>query len=65
MIHYTGVTNALSLFIDDNSRFKAGSLKRLCQSLENVVGLKSDAFLQLANATRCIFLRENVRRLWR
>ena len=45
MIHYTRVTNALSLFIDDNSRFKAGSLKRLCQSLENVVGLKSDAFL--------------------
>ena len=33
MMHYVWVTNALSLFIDNNSRFKTGSLKRLCQSL--------------------------------
>ena len=30
-----------TLFIDDKSQFKAGSLKRLRQSLENVVGLKA------------------------
>ena len=27
-------------FIDDNSRFEKDSKKRLCQSLEDVVGLK-------------------------
>ena len=40
MKSYTQATNALSPFIDDNSQFKKDSEKRLCQSLEDVVGLK-------------------------
>ena len=40
MKFYMQATNTLSPFIDDNSRFEKDSEKRLCQSLEDVVGLK-------------------------
>ena len=46
------VTNALSLFIDDNSRLEKKSGKGIRHALEDVVGLKQGAFHRLANIAR-------------
>ena len=50
------VTNALSLFIDNNSRLEKKTGKRLHHALEDDVGLKQGAFHRLANTTRRVIL---------
>ena len=55
-INKAQVTNALSSFIDDNSRLEKKSGKRLHHALEDVVGLKQGAFHRLASTTRRVIL---------
>ena len=50
------VTNALSSFIDDNSRLEKKTGKRIRHALEDVVGLKQGAFHRLASTTRRVIL---------
>ena len=51
-------SNALSLFIDDNSRLEKKTGKRIRHALEDIVGLKQAAFHRLANTLRRDFLFE-------
>ena len=50
------VTNALSSFIDNNSRLEKKTRKRIRHALEDVVGLKQGAFHRLASTTRRVIL---------
>ena len=50
------VINALSSFIDDNSRLEKKTRKRIRHALEDVVGLKQGAFHRLASTTRRVIL---------
>ena len=50
------VTNALSSFIDDNSRLEKKTGKRIRHALEDAVGLKQGAFHRLASTTRRVIL---------
>ena len=58
IIDETQVSNALSSFIDDNSRLKKKTGKRIRRALEDIVGLKQAAFQRLANTARRDFLLE-------
>ena len=59
IIDETQVSNALSSFIDDNSRLEKKTGKRIRHALEDIVGLKQAAFQRLANTARRDFLFEN------
>ena len=56
IINETQVSNALSSFIDDNSRLEKKTGKRIRHALEDIVGLKQAAFQRLANTARQDFL---------
>ena len=56
IIDKTQVSNALSSFIDDNSRLEKKTGKRIRRALEDIVGLKQAAFHRLANTARRDFL---------
>ena len=56
IIDETQVSNALSSFIDDNSRLEKKAGKRIRHALEDIVGLKQAAFQRLANTARRDFL---------
>ena len=56
IIDETQVSNALSSFIDDNSRLEKKTGKRIRHALEDIVGLKQAAFQRLANTARRDFL---------
>ena len=58
IIDETQVSNALSSFIDDNSRLEKKTGKRIRHALEDIVGLKQAAFQRLANTARRDFLFE-------
>ena len=58
IIDETQVSNALSSFIDDNSRLEKITGKRIRHALEDIVGLKQAAFQRLANTARRDFLFE-------
>ena len=58
IIDETQVSNALSSFIDDNSRLEKKTGKRIRRALEDIVGLKQAAFQRLANTARRDFLLE-------
>ena len=60
MEDYTQVTNALGLFVDDNSRSEKNSEKTLRHSLEDVVGFIQGALHRQANATRRAILWEKL-----
>ena len=57
IIDETQVSNALSSFIDDNSRLEKKIGKRIRHALEDIVGLKQAAFRRLANIARRDILR--------
>ena len=57
IIDETQVSNALSSFIDDNSRLEKKTGKRIRHDLEDIVGLKQAAFHRLANIARRDILR--------
>ena len=58
IIDETQVSNALSSFIDDNSRLEKKTGKRIRNALEDIVGLKQAAFQRLANTAQQDFLFE-------
>ena len=66
IIDETQVSNALSSFIDDNSRLEKKTGKRIRHALEDIVGLKQAAFQRLANTARRDFLFEKIiwKRCW-
>ena len=57
IIYETQASNALSSFIDDNSRLEKKIGKRIRHALEDIVGLKQAAFRRLANIARRDILR--------
>ena len=57
IIDETQVSNALSSFIDDNSRLEKKIGKMIRHALEDIVGLKQAAFRRLANIARRDILR--------
>ena len=60
IIDETQVSNALSSFIDDNSRLEKKIGKRIRHALEDNVGLKQAAFRRLANIARRDILCEKI-----
>ena len=60
-IDETQVSNALSSFIDDNSRLEKKTGKKIRHALEDIVGLKQAAFHRLANTAQRDFLFESVK----
>ena len=66
IIDETQVRNALSSFIDDNSRLEKKTGKRIRHALEDIVGLKQAAFQRLANTARrdILFEKKCFYRCW-
>ena len=60
IVDETQVSNALSSFIDDNSRLEKNTGKRIRHALEDIAGLKQAAFHRLANTARRDFLFEKI-----